>query len=143
MFVASEDSYHYDIDSEDEEFLETLNGKKDKKKTVVEQPRNLVILEADNGFLFHGEFSHGGSPVVDIAGEHSRTWLEVQSLFVPLYRKQNTKDEKEFARIFKSLTNIALLDKITRLHVSIFPKGVDFVMPEDTVGYSTGKSDDA
>jgi len=106
-----------------------------KLKKVTVLPRKVVTLEVQHGFVFRGDFFHSGAPIVDDAGENSKIWSEVQKLLVPIFYDRDRHYELEFQEIFNKICHVPNLHKITRLHVFIFPKDVEFEMPRDEVGY--------
>jgi len=106
-----------------------------KANSVTVLPRKVVTLEVQHGFVFRGDFFHSGAPIVDDAGENSKIWSEVQKLLVPIMHDRVMHNELSYRKIFNKICHVPNLHKITRLHVFIFPKDVDFEMPRDEVGY--------
>lgn len=118
----------------------TIVVEKQSEKVITTGKRQeIVILESDFGFLIRGDFPHGGAPIMDVPGEQMRIWSLVQRIFVPHYRNAFKKNEAEYEKVYDKLCDIESLDKITRLHVMIFPKDVDFDIPDDRVGYDSSE----
>lgn len=105
----------------------------------VEEKVDVVTLESDHGFIFRGDFNHAGARIATDEVTSS-TWDMVHDILSPLTFNK-LLFAGEFKSIFTKLCDVPYLDRITRLHVCVFPKDEAFDMPEDMVGYNQTLSD--
>lgn len=122
----------------------------DKRFTVVSQfthvnqindkreEREVATLESKHGFIFRGDFYHGGAPIVKTAGVELATWTTVLGYLRPLLPDQKKHNPDYFKRLFPKLCNVPSLNTITRLHVQLLPLKEDVRMPEDEIGFDWG-----
>jgi len=152
LTIQTESIWFLDNEGTEEKYCTIRGGNEDEKFKIVHEEsftdkvreldntisvlnRKTVTLEVQHGFVFRGDFFHSGAPIVDDASENSKIWSEVQKLLVPIMHDKVRQNAFEYRKIFNKICHVPNLHKITRLHVFIFPKDVDFAMPRDTVGY--------
>ena len=119
---------------EGEQFLIIRQHNVVDQKGETKEEKEVVMLESKRGFLFKGDFCHAGSPVPKTAGVENRAWKKVHNILLPMIIDENKRNEGDYNAIFTKLCQVPFLDTITRFHVLICPKNVDFMIPDNAVG---------
>lgn len=98
-----------------------------------------VILEVDRGFIFRGDFWHAGAPM-RMSKLDMEVWKQVESLLMPAVIGNVELNDEEKKDIFHEFCNVCNFNRITRLHVAVKPKDIQFTIQPDAV--QTHRDDD-
>lgn len=117
------------------------------KINKTKQTNNITLLEAKHGFCFKGDFNHAGAPLLLTPGEQQHDiWNTAQRILQEPFlattktpsskedTKEDTKITIDYNRVITQLCDVKLLNTITRLHVQLCPKNVNFQIDSDAVG---------
>jgi hypothetical protein len=98
-----------------------------------------VMLEHDRGFIFQGDFWHAGAPMrmsqLDVG-----VWKQVENLLMPAVIGNIELNDKEKKDIFHEFCDVRNFHLITRLHVAVKPKDIEFTIQPNSV--QTHRDDD-
>jgi hypothetical protein len=101
-----------------------------------------VMLEHDRGFIFRGDFWHAGAPMrmsqLDVG-----VWKQVENLLMPAVIGNIELNDEEKKEIFHEFCNVRNFNLITRLHVAVKPKDIEFtIQPNSVQTYRDDDDDD-
>jgi len=96
-------------------------------------------LEDDLGFIFRGDFWHAGAPM-SMSQLDMEVWKQVEYLLMPavIGNQELTDDEKK--AMFQEFCDVRNFHLITRLHVAVKPKDIQFTIEPNAV--QTHRDDD-
>lgn len=119
-----------------------LNGRKDEQFQIIRENDYLVVLQANPGALFTGDFAHAGVRNFPLGSEEDRLMKEfyskVETIREGLDHHGNDEDEDHpdiTRQLMEMMCNFHNLNKICRFHCSTEPTSAPLRIPRNAVGF--------
>jgi hypothetical protein len=115
-----------------------VNGRKDEEFRIVRENDFLVVLQANPGAMFTGDFPHAGVRNFPIGSEEDKLMMEFYGKIEAIL-EEGQENEEEHSDITKDLItmmcNFPNLNKLCRFHCSTEPTSGPLRIPRNTVGF--------